>query len=516
MNEFCVTLADMEKNGIAIDLKALADLKEEYEAEKLRLEQELQDIVTEVMGDTPVNLASSDQKSQLIYSRRVIDKAAWAETFNIGVDARGKPLRRPRMTQQELRGHVNRLTERIRKTKAVQCGHCRGTGKETKHTKSGELYKKLPACKHCNGTGIIYNQLPPHAGLRQSPVTINDITANGFATDKDTLNILAERVQHDKSAPAAAKRFLNGIVRLNAVKTYLSSFVGGIERNTRATGLLHCSFNQCITKTGRLSSSDPNFQNQPRGGTFPIRRAIVSRFEGGSILEGDEAQLEFRVAGELSGDPQVKIDIENKADVHSFTAQTLTDAGQTTNRQGAKCHTFKPLYGGTSGTEAEQAYYKAFAEKYKGVTEWHERLLTEACTYKYITTPSGRQYAFPSARRQPWGGVTGATQIKNFPVQGFATADIVPCVVIMIWKEMKAAGLKSILINTVHDSVVADCYPGEEMQVAKIMYRCLVGVKHDIKRRYNYEMKLDLEAELKIGPNWLDTKVVPLQELQTT
>lgn len=78
---------------------------------------------------------------------------------------------------------------------------------------------------------------------------------------------------------------------------------------------------------------------------------------------------------------------------------------------------------------------------------------------------------------------------------------------------MKAAGLKSLLINTVHDSVVADCYPGEEMHVAKIMYRCLIGVKAELKRRYDYDMKLDLDAELKIGRNWLDTKTIPNSEL---
>lgn len=171
------------------------------------------------------------------------------------------------------------------------------------------------------------------------------------------------------------------------------------------------------------------------------------------------------------------------------------------------------MYGGTSGTYAEQAYYKAFAEKYAGVTEWHKRLLREAVSYHVITIPSGRQYAFPYAKRMPWGSVTNATQIKNYPVQGFATADIVPCAVILLWKAMRKAKLKSLIINTVHDSIIVDVYPGELDQVATIMRQCLVGVKDELKRRYNYEMQLPLEAELKVGKNWLDNEVLHEERL---
>ena len=512
MNEFCVVLADMEWQGIAIDREALGEVKAEYLAEQEQLKERLNDTVGKVMGDTPINLSSPAQLSTLIYSRRVIDREAWLKTFNIGTDARGKPLRRPRMTQAEFNANVRRLTERVNRTKVKRCGTCSGRGKIDKYTKSGDLYKKLPACPSCGGEGVVYERLQGFAGLRQSPTSIQDVTANGFATDKTTLTMLAERVVNDSKAPAEARQFLTDIVRLNKVDTYLSSFVGGIDRNVRADNILHCNFNQCVTSTGRLSSSDPNFQNQPRGDTFPIKRVVVSRWNGGRILEADFAQLEFRVAGELSGDEQVKQDVESKFDVHRYTASILNsvsmDAVTSGQRQGAKSNTFKPLFGGTTGTVAEQAYYKAFAQKYSGVTEWHKRLLKEAVSYRVITIPTGRQYSFPHAKRQPWGGVTNATQIKNFPVQGLATADIVPCAVIRIWRKLKEAGFKSILINTVHDSVVLDIYPGELDAVAHLVHDCMVNVKDEMLRRYNYTMKLALEAELKEGPNWLDTQLV--------
>lgn len=347
MQEFCVVLADMEWNGIAIDPDALSSVKRDYLKEQSELKHVLDSIAANVMGDTPINLGSPEQLSTLIYSRKVHDKAAWAQAFNIGTDSRGKPLRRPRMSPAEFASTVRKLTTRIRKTKAAHCTNCKGKGTIMKYTKAGAPYKNLPKCDVCDGAGIVYRELPEYAGLKQSPSSIEDVSALGFKTSKDVLNFLAEKACNSDDASAEARQFLTSMVRLNAVDTYLSSFVGGIERNTRPDNLLHCNFNQCVTSTARLSSSDPNFQNQPRGNTFPIRRVVVSRFPGGVILEGDFAQLEFRVAGELSGDLQVKADVESKFDVHSYTASILNSTAMELvtkdQRQDAKPNTFKPL-----------------------------------------------------------------------------------------------------------------------------------------------------------------------------
>ena len=90
---------------------------------------------------------------------------------------------------------------------------------------------------------------------------------------------------------------------------------------------------QCVTATGRLSSRNPNFQNMPRGTTFPVRECVVSRWDGGKILEGDYSQLEFRVAGFLANDDQVYADVQKGFDVHSFSAEALG-----VSRQEAKAH----------------------------------------------------------------------------------------------------------------------------------------------------------------------------------
>jgi len=515
MNSFLVCLTDMERNGVAIDLDALNQVAQEYQAEKAALEAELALLVYDVMGDTPVSLSSPEQLSQVVYSRRVIDKKVWEETFATGTDDNGLPKRRPKMSQSAFTQAVRDNTERMRKTRAVQCPDCLGKGFFHKTKVNGDPWAKPTQCRTClrkvdgkdKGTGVVYEELAGYAGLKMAPRDINDTSSNGFSTKKLTLAYLAQVARNKGNEKAA--RFLDAVVRLSAIDSYLASFIGGIARNTRADGILHARYNQCITATGRLSSADPNLQNFPRGRTFPVRKAFVSRFKGGTIMEADYAQLEFRVAGELSGCAQVALDIANKVDVHNQTADVLTRAGQRTDRQGAKSHTFKPLYGGMSGTEAEVTYYQWFVRHYEGVGKWQEKLCDDAVKTKIVRLPSGREYKFPKARRNGYGGVTGRTKIVNYPVQGFATGDLVPLAVLRIWHGLRLSGLQSVLCNTVHDSIVIDCYPGEEKAVARIVRAAMLGLPEEVLNRYGYSMRMPLDIEIKIGPNWMDSQVFP-------
>ena len=200
---------------------------------------------------------------------------------------------------------------------------------------------------------------------------------------------------------ADAESFLSDLKRLSAVSSYLSAFVEGITAFTKPDGFLHVGLTQHITATGRFSGRNPNMQNMPRGGTFPVKRVFVSRWDGGKIMEADFAQLEFRTAAFLAQDETAMDEIATGFDVHSYTAQVISDAGQPTSRQEAKAHTFAPLFGATGygRSKAEQAYYEHFTEKYKGVAAWHKNLADEAMTFNKITNVSGRQYAFPDVER---------------------------------------------------------------------------------------------------------------------
>ena len=498
MNEFLLVLTNMERNGIHVNLTTLESVEKQYRAEFSYLRQKIDKIVYEKMGDTKITLSSPEQLSWLIYSKKPKDKKEWARIFNIGIDKQtNKNKKRPQFSRIRFRELVRSNTEVIHKTTAEQCLPCRGKGVIRKIKVDGTPFKKYSKCSVCDGDGYTYSQLAKIAGFNQRPRSVYDTAEAGFRTDRITLRKIVGEAEGE------LKEFIDAIIRHNAIDTYLNTFVNGIKSSTNENSLLHPKFMQAVTATARLSSRDPNFQNQPRGGTFPIRKVIDSRFEGGSILEVDFAQLEFRTAVFLAQDKQGMEDIKNKIDVHQYTAEIIG-----VSRQDAKAHTFKPLYGGTTGTEEEKRYYRKFAEKYKGIAAWHQQLQTEAIKLKRLKLPTGREYAFPYAERMPWGGSSYSTQIKNYPVQGLATADIVPLACIKIYKLMKEQKVKSLLINTVHDSIVADVYPGEEAVMSKIFKQGTASVIPALKEYYGINFNVPLDTELKMGYNWLDIKEV--------
>tara|TARA_R110000868_G_scaffold142853_2_gene360401 strand:- start:1718 stop:2473 length:756 start_codon:yes stop_codon:yes gene_type:complete len=249
-------------------------------------------------------------------------------------------------------------------------------------------------------------------------------------------------------------------------------------------------------------------QNMPRGGTFPVKRVFVSRWKSGRILEADFAQLEFRVAAFLSQDKVAMQEIATGFDVHAYTAKVITDAGQPTTRQVAKGHTFAPLFGasGWGRSKAEAEYYKHFNDKYQGIAKWHSKLGDEAVDDGKITTPSGRQYAFPDVIRRQSGQPTHFTMIKNYPVQGFATGDIVPIVFLEMDKRLEP--LNSCIVNSVHDSIVVDVHPHEKDDVIQIITDMNNNLNKIIEEAYNVKMNVPMLLEAKIGSNWLDIKDV--------
>ena len=268
--------------------------------------------------------------------------------FNIGHEMRGATkkikMRKP-MSKTNFAAAIRNNTQIIRKTTGYQCGTCEGEGRLRFKLKNGQLGKANRLCKNCNATGVVYSQSNQVAGLRIVPRNTKDVAQAGFKTDKTTLEGMLSSLKGE------SKEFVELYVRYSALRTYLSTFVEGMENNIDENNFIHPEFMQCITATGRLSSRNPNFQNMPRGSTFRIRKVVESRFEGGSIVEGDYSQLEFRVAGFLADDSQIYKDVREGVDVHSYTASVIG-----CDRQTAKADTFKPLYGGTTGTPEQQKY----------------------------------------------------------------------------------------------------------------------------------------------------------------
>jgi DNA polymerase I-like protein with 3'-5' exonuclease and polymerase domains len=493
-NQVCVTLARIYQRGFKVDLSALEEVRQEFEQEKCQLVDDLQVYVRKVMGDTPINLNSPEQLSWVIYGRKVIDKHDWATLID------------PYMPDDEFRQLVATRTQRMYRTNAVQCPTCKGSGYIRKTKKNGQPFAKPSKCPECGTSGFLFNPTDTMAGFKFKPPTAKWASANGFSTSKNNLQLLEAGAKTRGMDDAV--EFLSKVRRLSAVDTYLSSFVDGISNYTKQDGMLHVSLLQHRTSTGRLSGANPNMQNMPRGGTFPVKKVFVSRWDGGKILEADFAQLEFRAAAYLSQDGVAIEEVSTGFDVHAYTAKVITDAGQHTSRQDAKAHTFAPLYGasGYGRTKAEAAYYEHFNEKYTGVSDWHSRLAKEAITTQKIVTPSGREFSFPDVVRKANGRVSYFTQIKNYPVQSFATADIVPIALLHIDKLLD--NMQSCVVNTVHDSIVIDVHPDEEDAVIQVIENTNNELPNLIALRWGINFNVPLLLESKIGPNWLDTKDV--------
>lgn len=492
--ETAVLLTKIYQNGFSVDKDALADVRKEFEDEKDALSDQLNKQVKELMGDTPINLNSPEQMSWVIYSRKPIDKTLWAN----GVD--------PYMKHEAFKRFINGTSVPVRKTKAEKCTACNGAGQYYKTKKDGSNYKNQTKCSECIGRGYVLKELNSLAGLKFNPPSVKWHSANGFSTSKNNLEYL-ENVATNKGMEEAAS-FLFKLRRLSALDTYLSSFVDGIDLFTKQDNKLHVRLTQHMTSTGRFSGRDPNMQNMPRGGTFPVKRVFISRWDNGKIMEADFAQLEFRVAAFLSQDETAIQEVTEGFDVHSYTAQVISEAGQATTRQEAKAHTFAPLYGATGfgRTPAEAAYYTHFTEKYKGIARWHRELAKEVLTTGKIRTPSGREFAFKDVKRRRDGTVTNFTAIKNYPVQSFATADIVPAVLLQIQDRM--SDLQSCIVNSVHDSIVIDIHPDEQDQVLGVIDSVNKDLKKIIDNKFSINFNVPLLLEAKLGVNWLAQKEV--------
>ncbi len=493
-NKVSVCLAKIYKNGFSVDKNKLTEVKQEFEQEKNQIEGRLKEQVVQLMGDTPINLSSPEQMSWVIYSRKPKDKVMWANSFT------------PYMSEKDYKQTIKENSDVVYKTTAIQCDTCDGVGKIRKVRKNGIPYANPNNCGDCNSNGYKFKPTNSIAGLKFTPPNAKWVSANGFTVNKTNLVILQNIAK--KNNLTNAVQFLEDLQRLSALETYLSSFVDGINTYTKPDGKLHVRLLQHRTATGRFSGADPNMQNMPRGGTFPVKKVFVSRWEGGKILEADFAQLEFRTAAYLSQDKIAMKEIEDGFDVHSYTASVISDAGQKTTRQEAKAHTFAPLYGATGfgRTNAEAQYYKMFTKKYKEIALWHSKLAQEAISTGKITTPSGRQFSFPDVERNVYGKVSHFTQIKNYPVQSFATADVVPVVLLEIEKRLQDA--QSCIVNTVHDSIVIDVHPDEENLVVYTLKNINSSLRDIINTQFGINFNVPLQLDMKIGNNWLDTKDV--------
>ena len=246
------------------------------------------------------------------------------------------------------------------------------------------------------------------------------------------------------------------------------------------------------------------------------------------MAEWDGSQLEFRVAVELSQDPQGIEDILSGHDVHKFTgawiyhapkewlknihahireAEELMPEVTKEQRQESKKHTFKPTYGGKSGTAREQAYYRAFQARYQGLTDTQEGWVEEVLDspINMLQTPWGMRYYWPYAKRSKSGYVNVSSSVYNYPIQAFATAEIIPIAIVFFWQKLAERGLTEVIkiVNTVHDSVICEIHPDYVDDFEQLAIDIWFDVYVYLENVYGFKFQsVPLGTEVSVGTRW--------------
>lgn len=227
------------------------------------------------------------------------------------------------------------------------------------------------------------------------------------------------------------------------------------------------------------------------------------------LVNCDVTGLEVVVAAELSGDKVLGQEIITDAKaIHTNNQKAFN----LPDRRDAKFFKFRLLYGTSAygfandstfahirGNEKFwQGVMDAYYAKYRGIDQWHKKLIREAQENGRLEIPSGRFYPITPdyTKREPWP----LTIIKNYPVQGFG-ADLVMLARLEAYKRLRAAGIEALLISTIHDSIVADTPSKNVEQVARILFDSIAAVPELCKKVFDYDFKLPLTSEVQVGPN---------------
>ncbi len=323
-------------------------------------------------------------------------------------------------------------------------------------------------------------------------------TKTGYSTDVGVLEKLAQSYE-------LPKLLLNYRERSKLKSTYLDAFP---ELINPETGLIHTSFNQTVTSTGRLSSSDPNLQNIPIRTEIgrEIRRAFVPRGKNRKIVSADYSQIELRVLAHMAEDPNLIQAFENDRDIHTFTATLLygTDEKSVSRemRNVAKTINFSIVYGVSAfGLASElkisiseaQAFIDSYFARYSRVKEFLESMKKSARENGFLTTLFGRRSYFPDINsHNPNARQFAERAAINAPIQGTA-ADLIKLAMIRIQKDLSAKKMKSLMVIQVHDELVFDV-PDEELKEAESLIRH--GMEGAAK------LKVPIKVDVFHGDSW--------------
>lgn len=479
MMDALMAVEDMEYNGLAIDLPLLAALKNKAKIEvsvhEMKIMHDIMDLVPILKGQ-PFNIDSNKQLSAILFGGEI--------EFDTTVPV------------------------------LLKNGKTRN-----KHTK--ETITIAPVFN-----GNIYS-------------TPN---ANGFKIDEEVLSKI------ESNYAIIGKEWHKIIIDILArkkIKKELNTYYEGLSELIFPDGLIHHNINLCATETGRPSSNNPNSQNIPSSEESQVKKLFVSRWgKDGCIISVDYKQIEIIALAHLSQDKQLVEDIINGVDVH--TAVGIEYYGNLhlmseDERRVIKTVNFGLIYGGTANALASQAgipasevkkIINAFYTRYPGVKIWQDKNInfvhasrgydgTSVTTAGYpsgigfLASDTGRVYTFHEKDNPFKPGTVNfkPTEIKNYPVQGFATGDLVLTMVGVLWRKLKLnPKLKDtcLMVNLVHDEIVFDCKWEVYGEACKLIKNVLENTPKYLKDIYNIDFKLPTKVKVCVGDNWKEKKEVDL------
>ncbi|NBJ89133.1 DNA polymerase I [Acutalibacter sp. 1XD8-36] len=324
-------------------------------------------------------------------------------------------------------------------------------------------------------------------------------TKSGWSTSADVLESL---------------RLMNPVVdeilRYRTVAKLKSTYCDGLLKVIGPDGRIHSSFNQTETRTGRISSTEPNMQNIPV--RTPIGRELRKFFaaEHGVLVDADYSQIELRVLAHVANDPAMREDFLKGHDIHASTAARVFNMPQelitSQLRSRAKAVNFGIVYGigayslsqdiGVSVKEAD-AYIKEYLRNYSGVDAYMKEVADSARERGYVEDMFGRRRYLPELKSSNFNMRSfGERVARNMPIQG-AAADIIKIAMIRVSRRLEREGLRARMILQVHDELIVECPEDEQEQVRALL-------TEEMEQAVN--LSVPMVAEANAGKTWYDAK----------
>ena len=325
-------------------------------------------------------------------------------------------------------------------------------------------------------------------------------TKTGYSTAADILEKLAP--EHE---------IIKNILEYRQLAKLKSTYADGLSAVIEPDGRIHSTFNQTITATGRISSTEPNLQNIPvRMELGRLIRKVFVPEDGFVFLDADYSQIELRVLAHMSGDEKLIQAYREAQDIHRLTASQVFhvpfDEVTPLQRRNAKAVNFGIVYGISSFGLSQDlsitrkeaaAYIEKYFETYPKIKGFLDELVATGKEKGYVSTMLGRRRPVPELKSSNFMQRSfGERVAMNSPIQGSA-ADIIKIAMNRVYERMKQEGLESRLVLQVHDELLIETKKEEIETVSKILEEEMKGAAH---------LSVELEIDMHEGENWYEAK----------